>query len=119
RTDASAAHVIAGDRTAMSEFFRNAETLRGMRATTFDTIGLTPALDTLLKDWGEATTLSVDGHPDTARQLLIDRKTNATRDAVSKSAAAAVANAEAQFGQHEQRIQLFTLAVLLMQVLSG
>ncbi len=120
RTDASAAHVISGDRAAMSEFFRNAETLRELRTTTFDLIGgVTPALDTLLKDWGEATTLAVDGHPDTARQVLVDRRTNVTLDTVADAAAGAVANAEAQFGQHEQRIQIFTLAVLLLQVLSG
>ncbi len=119
RTDASAAHVIAGDRTAMIEFFRNAETLRDLRAETLDTIGVTRALDTLLRDWGEAATLSVDGHPDTARQLLADRQTRQAFETVADAAANALATAEARFGQNEQRIQLFTLAVLLIQVLSG
>ena len=119
RTDASAAHVIAGDRIAMAEFFRNAETLRDLRPTTFDIIGVTPALDTLLRDWGEAATLSVDGHPETARQLLAERETRTTLEAVTEAAAKALAAAETQFGQHDQRIQLFTLAVLLLQVLSG
>src|SRR5215207_5800952 len=81
RTDASAAHVIGGDRAVMSEFFRNVEELKTLRPVTFDLIGgLTPALDTLLQDWGEATTLSVDGHVDDAQQLLADRKTSVTLD---------------------------------------
>lgn len=120
RTDASAAHVIGGDRTAMSEFFRNVETLRGLRTATFDAIGgVTPALDKLLQDWGEATTLSVDGHAETARQLLVDRATNVTFDTVSDAASNAVAEADSAVGAHEQRIEVFTLVVLLLQVVSG
>jgi diguanylate cyclase (GGDEF)-like protein len=120
RTDASAAHVIGGDRAAMSEFFRNVEELKTLRPVTFDLIGgLTPALDKLLQDWGEATTLSVDGHVDDAQQLLADRKTSVTLDTVADAAANAVASADTQFGAHEQRIQVFTIGVLLLQVLSG
>jgi diguanylate cyclase (GGDEF)-like protein len=120
RTDASAAHVIGGDRNAMSEYFRNAEDLRQLRPVTFDLIGgVTPALDKLLLDWGEATTLSVDGHTDHARELLTERQTNVTLDTVADAAANAVADADSQFGAHEQRIQFFTLVVLLLQVLSG
>jgi diguanylate cyclase (GGDEF)-like protein len=120
RTDASAAHVVAGDRSAMSEFFRNAETLRTLRPVTFDLIGgVTPDLDKLMQDWGEATTLSVDGQAERARQLLADRQTSVTFDTVADAAGNAVADADTQFGQHEQRIQFFTLVVLLLQVLSG
>lgn len=120
RTDASAAHVIGGDRGAMSEFFRNVETLRGLRVSTFDAVGgVTPALDKLLQDWGEATTLSVDGHGETARQLLLDRGTSVTFDTVADAAANAVAEADTAVGAHEERIQVFTLVVLLLQVVSG
>lgn len=120
RTDASAAHVIGGDRAAMSEFFRNVEELKALRPVTFDSIGgLTPAFDKLLQDWGEATTLSVDGHSDRAQQLLFERKTSVTLDTVADAATNAVASADAQFGSHEQRIQVFTVVVLLLQVLSG
>ena len=119
-TDASAAHVIAGDRAAMSEFFRTAEILRSLRPTTFDAIdGVAPALDALLKDWSEATTLSVDGPADMARQVLAERRTGATLDLVAAAAADAVDKAQTQAGQLEQRLQIFTLAVLLLQVLSG
>ena len=120
RTDASAAHVIGGDRAAMPEFFRTVEELKSLRATTFDTIGgVTPALDKLLQDWGEATTLSVDGHIDHAQQLIADRKTSVTLDTVADASANAVANADAQFRANAERIQFFTLVVLLLQVLSG
>ncbi len=120
RTDASAAHVMGGDRNAMSEFFRNAEALRALRPQTFDLIGgVTPVLDTLLLDWTEATTLSVDGHAAEAQQLLTGRQTSVTLDTVADAARNAVADADAQFGAHEQRIQFFTLVVLLLQVLSG
>jgi diguanylate cyclase (GGDEF)-like protein len=120
RTDASAAHVIGGDRSAMSEFFRNVETLRGLRTSTFDAVGgVTPALDKLLQDWGEATTLSVDGHAETARQLLLDRGTRVTFDTVSDAAANAIGEADAEAGANEERIQVFTLVVLLLQVVSG
>jgi diguanylate cyclase (GGDEF)-like protein len=120
RTDASAARVIGGERNAMSEFFRNAEALRALRPGTLDLIGgVTPVLDKLLVDWSEATTLSVDGGTQGARQLLMERDTGVTLDTVADAAANAVADADLEVGQHEQRIQIFTLVVLLLQVLSG
>jgi diguanylate cyclase (GGDEF)-like protein len=120
RTDASAAHVIGGEREAMSEFFRHTEALRALRPGTLDLIGgVTPVLDRLLADWSEATTLSVDGGPDRGRQLLAERETRVALDTVADAAANAVADAEFDVAQHEQRIQIFTLVVLLLQVLSG
>jgi diguanylate cyclase (GGDEF)-like protein len=120
RTDASAAHVLAGDRGAMAGFFRDAEALKALRGTTLDTIdGVTPTLDRLLQDLGEATTLSADGSIDRAQALLADRQTAAALLDVRSHAVAALAAADASLDRHEDNIRLGTLAVLLLQVLSG
>jgi diguanylate cyclase (GGDEF)-like protein len=120
RTDSSAAHVLAGDRGAMAGFFRDAETLKMLRGSTFDAIGgITPALDRLMQDLGEATTLSADGHPDHAKALLSERQTAGALADVRNATASALAVADARLDQHEDNIRLGTLAVLLLQVLSG
>ena len=120
RTNASVAHVLAGDRGAMASYFRNAETLRGMRPATLDTIeGAPAALDKLAQDWGEATTLSADGHPEQANTMLVERQTSTALADVSDAASDALVRADAQLEQHEGNIRLGTLAVLLLQVVSG
>ena len=88
---------------------------------TFDLIGgVTPALDKLLQDWGEATTLGVDGHAEHGAGSCWSTARPASRSTRWRMRRAMPwPTREAQFGQHEQRIQLFTLVVLLLQVLSG
>lgn len=70
-TEASAARVIAGDRNAMPDFFRNLDRLQAVRGETFDRVGgVTTSLDALIEDWGTAASVAADGHPDTARAVL-------------------------------------------------
>ena len=120
RADASVARVIAGDREAMSEYFRTLEWLKMLRAKTFDRIdGVSPDLDALIEGWGAATSAAAEGDADRARALLLETETDTTFDAVSSAADNAVATARADFALGEQRIELVTLGVLLLQVLSG
>jgi diguanylate cyclase (GGDEF)-like protein len=120
RTDASAARVIGGDRSAMPEYFRDLESLKELRGKTFDVVGgASPALDRLLSDWDAATSIAVEGRIEEARALLAARETDVTLDRVADAADNAVAAARMAFTEHEQRIQLVTLGVLLLQVLSG
>ena len=120
RADASVARVIAGDREAMSEYFRTLEWLKMLRAKTFDRIdGVSLDLDALIEGWGAATSAAAEGDADKARALLLETETDTKYDAVSSAADNAVATARADFALGEQRIELVTLGVLLLQVLSG
>jgi len=115
-TDASAARTIGGDRDAMPEFFRNLERLKALRGETFDRIGgVTPALDALIEDWSAATGMAAGE----AQALLAARKTDVAFDTVADAADNAVATTRSAFAEGEQRIELVTLGVLLLQVLSG
>jgi diguanylate cyclase (GGDEF)-like protein len=118
--DADAGHVLNGDRGAMASYFRDAETLKGMRSGTLDGLpDVSGKLDKLLDDWAEITSLSADGNSEQARQKFTAR---ATADAVAEVLAAtqaALQQAEVAVREHENRIGLGTLAVLLLQVLSG
>ena len=120
RTDAGVARVVAGERAAMPEFFRNVDALRAARPATFDTIGgITPALDTLVEAWSDATALATEDRLAEARLLLVDREADVMLDTVMDAGTNVVAVASAAFSLGEQRIQLTTLVVLLLQVLSG
>jgi len=118
--DADAGHVLNGERGAMANFFRDVETLREKRDGTLDTLPGVPALlDKLTQDWTDAVSLSADGKPDDARTLFA---THGTAEAVANIAAAAqteLAAADQALADHDDRIRLGTLAVLVLQVLSG
>jgi diguanylate cyclase (GGDEF)-like protein len=120
RTEASAARVLGGDRTAIAEFLRNTDELNALRPATFDTIGgITPQLDTLLADWSDATGLAVAGDVQAGGALLVARNSDVALDMVADAAVNAAATARTALVQHEQRSQFLTLLVLLLQVLSG
>jgi len=118
--DSDAAHVLNGDRGAIAGYFRDAEILKGLRGATLDQLtGVPPALDKLTQDWSDATTLSADGHVDDARALLASRRTAETIATVTTAAESAIQHAEISLGEHDDSIRLGTLAVLVLQVLSG
>lgn len=119
RTDASAAHVLAGEGVALPRFFSNVEALKALRADTFDSMGVGVQVDALLDQWSTATTLAVAGQVENARAFLTAQNTDSTLEVVTGAMASALAAAQESFERHEQRTQLFTLAVLLLQVLSG
>ncbi|MEO6013784.1 MAG: GGDEF domain-containing protein [Devosia sp.] len=120
RSDASVARVLGGERGALAGFFRDGETLKALRGTTLDMIdGVAAPLDTLQADWTDATSLAADGNADAARQLLAERGSTAVHERVAAAADDALADADVQLGSHEDSIRLATLAVLLLQVLSG
>lgn len=120
RADASAAHVLVGDRGAMADYFREVEQLKATRSGTLDLLPEVPSvLDKLIHDWGEATSLSVDGHGDEARTLLAERRTADAVAVIGTKAQAALVTADNELVQISDRIGLGTLAVLLMTVLSG
>jgi len=120
RVNASASRALNGERGAISGYFRDLEALKSLRPETLDTLaGNSAALDKLQRDWGDAIALSADSHLDEARTLLDERQTDGAVGGVEASASAALQEAEMQFLQHEEHIRLGTLAVLVLQVLSG
>jgi diguanylate cyclase (GGDEF)-like protein len=118
--DADAAHVLNGERGALAGYFRDLEMLKGQRTETLDTLSEVPAaLDKLLLDWTEAVNLSADGHADEARALSTDRQTAQSVANITAKAQAALQQAQLVLGAHDDSIRLGTLAVLVLQVLSG
>ena len=118
--DASAAHVLNGDRGAMAVYFRDVEVLTSLRPKSLDTLPeVPPVLETLLKDWSEAVSLSADGRADEGRQLLVDRQSRTAVARIGGAAEAALGEASAALSKYEDNIGLGTLAVLVLQVLSG
>jgi diguanylate cyclase (GGDEF)-like protein len=119
-TDASVAHVLAGESGAITDYFGDLNVMHGLRPETFDLLDGAPALlDTLGRDWTEVATISGDGRLDQARQLLRDRKSADTVASLYSIAATALGAMDAEGQQFEDRIRFGTLAVLLFQVLSG
>ncbi len=119
-TDASVAHTLVAEPGAISDFFRELDVLHGLAPQTFALIdGAPQLLDRLGRDWSDAAALSGDGHPDQARQLLADRKTADTVTTLTSIAATTLGAMDADAQAYESRIGLGTLAVLLLQVLSG
>jgi diguanylate cyclase (GGDEF)-like protein len=120
RADASASHVLNGERGAIAGYFRDLEALKSLRPAALDRLpDVPPVLDTLIRDLNEATSLAADGHAQEARELLIDRETGGAVATISAAADTALAHTAVQLGQYEDRIGLGTLAVLVLQVLSG
>lgn len=118
--DTDAAHVLNGERGAMAKFFRDSETVSALRVGTLDALpGIAPELDKLMHDLSETTSLSADGNGDQARTKFTALHTADTVQAVIDAAHAAISDANAQITEREDRIQIGTLAVLVLQVLSG
>jgi diguanylate cyclase (GGDEF)-like protein len=118
--DTDAAHVLNGERGAMANYFRDTETLNGLRPTALDKLpGVAPVLDQLTHDLNETTSLSADGNGEQARAQFNELHTADTVAMVIEAAQTALQQTNAQVSEHENRIQLGTLAVLLIQVLSG
>jgi diguanylate cyclase (GGDEF)-like protein len=119
-TDAASGHVLNGERGAMADYFRDVETLKSLRPDTLDTLPtVVPVLDKVLHDWSEATSLAADGNFEQARTLLVTQQTSTDISSIASAAAAAAGDAAAKVGQYEATIGLGTLAVLVLQVLSG
>ena len=94
--------------------------LLGLCGLSFVTLsGVTAALDTLLGDWNEAVNLSADGHADAARQLLTERQAAQAVADIGATAQTTLQRAQGELGGFDDRIRLGTLAVLVLQVLSG
>jgi diguanylate cyclase (GGDEF)-like protein len=118
--DTDAAHVLNGERGAMAKYFRDAETVSALRAGTLDALpGIALELDRLMHELSETTSLSADGNADQARSKFAALHTADTVQAVIDAAHVAITAANTQIAAHEDRIQLGTLAVLVLQVLSG
>jgi diguanylate cyclase (GGDEF)-like protein len=118
--DGDAAHVLNGERGALASYFRDLELLKTQRGGTLDALpDVPPALDRLVQDWTEAVNLSADGHADDARALFTERQTAATVATITDTAQAALQGAQVTLAQHDDSSRLGTLAVLVLQVLSG
>ncbi len=118
--DAAVGHVLAGERGATADYFRDLEVLRSSRANTLDTLPTAaPVLDKVLHDWADATSLAADGLADQARTKLIAQQTSVDIASVTNAAEVAASATESKVGQYEASIWLGTFGVLVLQVLSG
>jgi diguanylate cyclase (GGDEF)-like protein len=120
RTDAMAAHVLADERGAIAGFFRETAALSLVRPATLDQLdGVAPTLDRLQKLWAEAVSLSADGHLEEGRAHLAENQAEPLLGGLESQVLAQLDAAELQIALHDEHIRLGTLAVLLLQVLSG
>lgn len=120
RTDAATAHVLAGERGAIASYFRETAALSAVRPATLDQMpGAANGLDRLQKIWGDVVSLSADGHLEDARARIIDDQAAALLGGIEQQASAQLAASEFQISLHDDHIRLGTLAVLVLQVLSG
>ncbi|MEQ1769352.1 MAG: GGDEF domain-containing protein [Devosia sp.] len=124
--DAGAAHFAGGDKNALTGYFRALDQLRLERSYTLDQVihpgdasPIAPSIDILLKSWGDAAALAVDGDAGGARVLLAERRTGALVGEIAEAVEATIANGDAELRSGEERLRFSTLAVLLLQVLSG
>lgn len=118
--DADAAHVMSGEPGALAGYFRDAQQMKTLTTGTLDQLPSVPAaLDKLAHDWDEAVSLVTDGRTDDARALFAERHTADTVETVMSAAREALLAADRSLAEHESDIQLGTLAVLVLQVLSG
>ncbi len=114
--DASLAHMLNGEHDATTDYFRERQLLSDSRVDTLDTLaGTSTALDKLLHDWDDAAAADTVA----GRQLVVDRQDSDATTRIVDSAVAALAQIDMQAGQYEDRIRLGTLAILVLQVLSG
>jgi len=115
--DAGLAQMLNGERAATSDYFRERQLLSDSRVDTLDLLtGVPTALDRLLHDWDDAAAAT---DISAGRQILIDRQDRAAMAGIADAAAASLSQTDAQAGQYEDRIRLATIAVLVLQVLSG
>ncbi|MEO6395046.1 MAG: GGDEF domain-containing protein [Devosia sp.] len=124
--DAGAAHFAGGDKEALTGYFRSLDDLRARRVDTLDQLThpvggtpIAPSIDVLLKSWGDAAALAVDGDASGARVLLAERRTGTLVSEIAGAVDAAIETSNAQFATLEDRLRFGTLVVLLLQVLSG
>lgn len=119
-TDAALGHVLNGEPGAMASYFRDIESLKALRAGTLNTLPTAmPVLEKVLHDWNDAAALAADGKLDAARTLLVTQQTSADIASIAAAASEAAGDAASKVSQFEASIGLGTLAVLVLQVLSG
>jgi diguanylate cyclase (GGDEF)-like protein len=115
--DAGLAQMLNGERAATADYFRERQLLSDSRVDTLDPLnGVSGALDRLLHDWDDAAAAT---DISAGRQILVDRQDRDAMAGIIDAAAASLSQTDAQAGQFEDRIRLATIAVLVLQVLSG
>lgn len=124
-TDAAAAHFAAGDKDALTTYFRSIDWLKAQRPATLDNLpasGAEPTrdmIDRLVKSWADAASLAVDGDAAGAQRLLTEREAGKITTAVAGQAGSKLDETAVQVGALEDQVKLITLLVLGLQVLSG
>lgn len=127
QADADAMHVLRGDGARLEGFYASLRTLDGLPRGALDRLGgrdtgATPPselIDELRTVWLDAVVLAAAGNRAAAEEVLTAGETSRLLGAIRASVDAALADADAQFPLHEERITLGTLLVLLLQVSGG
>ncbi|MEP7239927.1 MAG: hypothetical protein ABI697_03480, partial [Devosia sp.] len=120
RTNASAARVLNGERSAVVDFFHDLESLKGAQQGTLAGLeGGWEALAALDRDWNDATSLAADNRYEEARGVLSSRGSDLLVTRLETTATTALENADRELAFHEDQVRLGTMVILVLQVLSG
>lgn len=129
--DADAMHVLTGEAGALRAYLPEVERLTGTAAAIFDEvapIALPPAAEprplrelvgSLVASWNEAIDLASAGKAQAGLDLLATRRTGETVAAIGAGIGKVLADTDLRLRMHDERIQLGTMLVLLMQVGAG
>lgn len=130
KADADVLYFVRGDAARLPDYFSSLDVLRAGTAT-LTQIDIAPAengapapgLPSLIAEaqstWTRAIQLATAGDAAGAERLLVTADTATVVAAIGTRIEAVLAAADVQFPLHEERIQIGTLLVLLLQVGSG
>jgi diguanylate cyclase (GGDEF)-like protein len=125
QADADLLYFVRGDSERLAGFYQSIEILDRQAAAALAPLDPIPQGPTnelvarLQSVWAEAIALAAAGNASSAEALLVEHRTGTTVAAIGAAVEALLARADAQVPQHEDRIRLGTLLVLVLQVGSG
>ncbi|MDB5539317.1 MAG: diguanylate cyclase [Devosia sp.] len=126
--DADALRYLAGEGGALSRHLSQVALLGG-EAQIFDALapislpsGTTPAkalVKALITNWTDAIALASAGDREAGQALIANRHTGATLAAIGTEVQRVLRDTDARLAMHDERIQIGTLLVLLLQLGAG
>ena len=120
RSEAAVLRGLAGEPGAIAEIFRETEGLDMRRRATLDRLaGGGALLDRVAADRSDAAARLAEGDIDGATALLATRQTEMAATELTQLANGAIARGDLRLAQLDADIRLATLAVLVLQVVSG
>ncbi len=129
--DADVLHYLNGERELQPSHFAQSDLLTGPEASILGALPPIPVgvagatrsasglVAELLETWNETVALATSGDSAAARSLLAGRQTGATLASIGREVALVLGDTDARLAMHDERIQIGTLLVLLLQLGAG